>query len=149
MRAMKKALLFSLLSFSLIACCLIASAADSKTVVNHDGNCTVTVPASWSVEEGMGLAKSPDKKVSIVVSSPKHGMATMDTAEQMAPMMYPDDKVTKKSASEFEMEGKSGNGKPNVYRAVPAGDKICTAEIQYESGSPADAKAIIETLRAK
>jgi hypothetical protein len=128
---------------------LLATAADTKPVVNHDGNCTVSVPASWSVDAMVGMAKSPDKKVSIVVSSPKHGMATMASVEQMAPTIYPDDKVTKKSGSEFEMEGQSGNGKPNFYRAVPAGDQICIAEIQYESGSPAEAKAIVETLKAK
>ena len=139
---------FFFITLLLLSLTLVASAAD-QSVVNHDGNCMVTVPAGWSVETLIGMAKSPDKKISIVVSSPKHGMATMDMVEQMAPTMYQDDKVTKKSPSEFEMEGKSGNGKPNFYRAVPAGDKICTAEIQYESGTPAAAKAIIETLKAK
>ncbi|HEY1678110.1 MAG TPA: hypothetical protein VGG04_10415 [Candidatus Sulfotelmatobacter sp.] len=127
----------------------IASAADTKPVVNRDGNCTLSVPSEWSVESTMGMAFSPDKKVSAVVSSPKHGMATMAEVEETAPTIYKDDKVTKKSASEFEMEGTSGNGKPNFYRAVPAGAKICIAEVQYESGTPADAKAIIETLKAK
>jgi len=142
---MKKIVLTTLI---LICFSLFASAA-TKTVANRDGNCTVTVPDGWSVEATLGMAKSTDKKISIVVSSPKQGMATMDSVEQMAPTIYPDDQVTKKSATEFEMEGKSGNGKPNFYRAVPAGSKICTAEIQYESGTPADAKAIVETLKAK
>ena len=137
-----------LISF-LLSLTLIASAADTKPVVNRDGNCTLSVPMDWSVESTMGMAFSPDKKVSAVVSSPKHGLATMAEVEQMAPTMYKDDKITKKSGSEFEMEGKSGNGKPNFYRAVPAGAKICIAEVQYESGTPADPKAIIETLKAK
>lgn len=127
----------------------MAVAADNKAVVNRDGNCTLSVPADWSVESSMGMAFSPDKKVSAVVSSPKHGLASMSDVEQLAPTMYKDDKITKKSASEFEMEGKSGNGKPNFYRAVPAGAKICIAEVQYESGTPAEAKAIIETLKGK
>lgn len=40
-------------------------------------------------------------------------------------------------------------GKPNVYRAIPAGDQLCIAEVVYESGSLADARQIIETLKAE
>lgn len=137
----------TLIVFLLTAMC--ATAADTKPVVNRDGNCVVSVPSNWTVDSTLGSGASPDKKVSLVVSSPKHGLSTLDQVEQLAPTMYKDDKVTKQSGSEFEMEGKSMSGKPNFYRAVPAGAKICIAEITYESGSPADAKAIIETLKAK
>jgi hypothetical protein len=135
--------------FFLLSVGLTAIAADTKPVVNRDGNCAVSVPADWSVEAALGMAKSPDKKVSVVVSSPKSGMVSMNQVEETAPTIYKDDKVTKKSGSEFEMEGQSGNGKPNFYRAVPAGARVCIAEVQYESGEPADAKAIIQTLKAK
>lgn len=137
----------TLIVFLLSAIC--ATAADTKPVVNRDGNCVVSVPSNWTVDSTFGSGTSPDKKVSIIVSSPKHGLATLSDAEELAPTMYKDDRVTKKSASEFEMEGKSISGKPNFYRAVPAGAKICIAEITYESGAPNDAKAIIETLKAK
>jgi hypothetical protein len=46
------------------------------------------------------------------------------------------------------MQGSSQAGQPNVYRAIPAGDKVCIAEIVYESGSADDARRIIETLKA-
>ena len=72
---------------------------------------------------------SPDKKMSIIVSSPKRGLVSIAQVQQMAPAIYPDDKVTKSSTTEFEMEGKSTSGKPNVYRAVPAGARVCIAEI--------------------
>jgi len=140
----KMVVLLSLLSLN-----AIAFAAD-QAVVNHDGNCVVSVPAGWTLDGTLGLANSPDKKVSVVVSSPRHGNPTMESIAQMAPMMYPDDKITKQSGSEFEMEGKAGNGKPNVYRAVPAaGGKICIAEVQYQSGTAADARAIAQTLKGK
>jgi hypothetical protein len=45
------------------------------------------------------------------------------------------------------MEGTNQAGKPNVYRAVPAGAKVCIAEIVYQGGSVSDAKAMIETLK--
>jgi hypothetical protein len=61
--------------------------------------------------------------------------------------VYHDDKVTKNSGSEFSMEGKGINGKPNVYRAVPAGDKVCIVEVQYDNGDAAGAKAIAASLK--
>jgi hypothetical protein len=46
------------------------------------------------------------------------------------------------------MEGKSTSGKPNVYRAVPAGARVCIAEITYENGNTADARNIVGSLKA-
>jgi hypothetical protein len=135
--------------FSLLALSLFANAADTKSVTSRTGNCTMTVPSTWTVEPLVGGAHSADNKVSLVVSSPTHGLSTLAEVEEIAPTVYKDDQVTKKSSSEFEMEGKSITGKPNVYRAIPAGAKVCIAEIMYESGSAADAKAIVETLKAK
>lgn len=121
--------------------------ADPKVVKNTDGNCVISVPASWSAGT-LGNAASADKKMSIIVSSPKHGLTSLAQVQQMAPGIYPDDKVTKSSATEFEMEGKSTSGKPNVYRAVPAGDRVCIAEITYENGNTADARTTVGTLKA-
>ena len=128
---------------------LFATAGDTKTLNSHSGNCTLSVPAGWSVESLVGSAQSPDKKISVVVSSPNHGLNSLAEVEEMAPTIYKDDKATKKSSSEFEMEGKSMNGKPNVYRAIPAGAHVCIAEITYESGTDADARAILETMKSK
>jgi hypothetical protein len=128
---------------------LFATAAETKSVTNRDGNCTVTVPANWIIQQNVGIAQSTDKKVAVVVSSPSQGLSSLAEVEQLAPTLYPDDKVTKKSGSEFEMEGKNTADKPNVYRAIPAGAKVCIAEITYERGSIDDARAIIETLKAK
>src|SRR4051812_3001067 len=117
----------------LLALVLAAFAAGTKTVTNPEGNCAISVPASWTAGT-LGNADSPDKKMSIIVSSPKRGLTAIAQVQQMAPGIYPDDKVTKSSATEFEMEGKSTSGKPNVYRAVPAGARVCIAEITYENG---------------
>ena len=137
------------LTLCLVSMSLFAAAADTKTVTSHSGNCTVSVPSNWEVEALVGGAHSPDKKMSVVVSSPTHGLNSLAEVQQMAPTIYKDDKVTKKSSSEFEMEGKSLNGKPNVYRAIPAGAHVCIGEIMYESGTADDAKAILETMKAK
>src|SRR5947209_19975563 len=138
----------------IVPCCvlvlwLFASAADTKTVTSRTGNCTLTVPSAWTVEPTIGSAHSADKKVSLVVSSPTHGLNSLAEVEETAPTIYKDDKVTKKTSSEFEMEGNSITGKPNVYRAIPAGGKVCIVEIMYESGTAADARAIVETMKAK
>jgi len=126
---------------------LVASAADTKTVKNPEGNCAISVPANWTAGS-LGNADSPDKKMSIIVSSPKRGLTSISQVQQLAPGIYPDDKVTKSSATEFQMEGKSTSGKPNVYRAVPAGARVCIAEITYENGKAAEAKTTVETLKA-
>ena len=126
---------------------LCVAAADTKPVKNPDGNCVLSVPGNWTVGT-IGNADSPDKKMSIIVSSPKHGLTSLSQVQQLAPGIYPDDKVTKNSATEFQMEGKSTSGKPNVYRAVPAGAKVCIAEITYENGNTADARSTVETLKA-
>ena len=124
---------------------LRVSAADTKLAKNLDGNCSISVPADWSTD-ALGGAQSPDKKVSLTVSSPKHGLTTLAQVHQLAPTVYKDDKVTKDTAGEFMMEGKSINGKPNVYRAVPAGDKVCIVDVQYENNDAAAAKLIAQSL---
>ena len=124
-----------------------ASAADTKLAKNLDGNCSVSVPANWSTDS-LGGAQSPDKKVSLTVSSPKHGLTSLAQVHQLAPTVYTQDKVTQDSGSEFIMEGKGINGKPNVYRAVPAGDKVCIVEVQYDNGDAAAAKAIAASLKS-
>ena len=61
-----------------------------------------------------------------------------------------DSKVTKNSATEFEMVGKSMTGKPDVYRAIPGGGagKFCVAEITYSAGTPEDASKILAAMKA-
>ena len=135
----------------LIVCLLLtalcASAADTKIVKNPEGNCAISVPANWTTG-ALGNAESPDKKMAIIVSSPKRGLTSITQVQQLAPGIYPSDKVTKSSTTEFEMEGKSTSGKPNVYRAVPAGARVCIAEITYENNATDNARSIIGTLKA-
>jgi hypothetical protein len=132
---MKNVILFGLM------CAGFLLAEDGKTITSRTG-CQLTVPASWT--GGTSLGNSPDKKVSAVVSSRTDAFPKV---KQTAKMVYEGSKVTKDSDTEFEMEGKSLNGKPNVYRAVPSGGKFCIAEVIYESGTLDDAKRIIETLK--
>lgn len=131
----------------LVVLSTLASAADTKPVKNPAGNCVISVPATWTAGP-LGDAQSPDKKATLVVSSPKHGLTSLAQVKQLAPTVYTDDKVVKDSGSEFVMEGKSINGKPNVYRAVPAGDMVCIVDLQYDNGDAAGARAIADTLKA-
>lgn len=131
----------------LLTISLSVSAADTKLAKNPDGNCSISVPANWSTDS-LGGAESPDKKVTLTVSSPKHGLTSLAQVHQLAPTVYKEDKVTKDTASEFMMEGKSINGKPNVYRAVPAGEKVCIVDVQYDNNDAAAAKAIAGSLKA-
>lgn len=137
----------SALMLSVLSIATLSMAADTKMAKSRDGNCAVAVPQNWTVDT-VGGAQSPDKKMGVIVSSPKQGLTTLAQVHEMAPGVYTDDKVTKDSSSEFEMEGKSITGKPNAYRAIPAGDKVCIAEATYENGDGAGAKAIVESLKA-
>ena len=130
----------------ILAVAVGAMAADTKLSKNMDGTCSVSVPANWSTDT-LGGAQSPDKKMSSTVSSPKHGLTSLAQVHQLAPTVYTQDKVTQDSATEFMMEGKGINGKPNVYRAIPAGDKVCIVEVQYDNGDAAGAKAIAASLK--
>jgi hypothetical protein len=123
------------------------AAQDGKKITSHDGGCQVTVPVAWDGGKSGGLASSPDKKVSLMVGSPAK-VSSFDGLKQNAQKLYTKDKVTKNSATEFEMEGQSMSGKPNVYRslALPSG-KFCTAEVIFESGTLTEARKIVETLR--
>ena len=126
----------------------ISFAQSGKNVVSHDGSCQITVPASWNVNGNFGSANSADKKVSATTSSPKM-ISSFDELKQNAQKVYANDKVTKSSATEFEMEGRSMNGKPNVYRGVPiSGGKYCIVEVVYENGTAADARKIAETMKS-
>jgi hypothetical protein len=131
---------------------LIASsssfAADSKTIKSRDGVCQVSVPADWSGGELPGMASSPDKQVSLVVSSPKM-VDSFSELKQTAQSVYKNSKVTKDSATEFEMEGQSTTGKPDVYRAIPAGgNKFCIVEVTYKSGTSEEARKTAESLKS-
>jgi hypothetical protein len=136
------------LSLTVFAVCPILFCQGGKPVTNHTGVCQVTVPSNWVVNGTFGMANSPDNKVSVAVTSPANNTSLLKT-EQSAPMMYPKDKVTKSTSTEFEMEGLSVmNGKPNVYRGIQLPGKICLAEVIYESGTVADARKIAETLKS-
>lgn len=131
----------------LLSLSLCAVAADTQIVKSHVGNCAVMVPSDWSVTGAFGIAKSPDKKLLVAVTTPK-SLGSIAEVKQMAPSIYKDDKVTKDSDSEFEMAGTGMGGKPNIYRAIPAGSGVCIAEVNYEEGTEAVAKQVIETLKA-
>lgn len=138
--------LFAVSAVALVFCS--PSWAADKTVQNRDGSCMVSVPANWAGTGLPGIASSPDKQISLAVSSPKM-VASFSELKQTAQSVYKDSKVTKNSATEFEMEGPSITGKPDVYRAIPAsGNKFCIVEVTYQGASADAARKIAETLKA-
>jgi hypothetical protein len=123
-------------------------ATDDQIVKSRDGACQVSVPASWKVTPMLASAASADNKLSITVSSPKM-IDSFSELKQNAKSVYKQSKPTKDTATEFEMEGSSMAGKPDVYRAIPAvSGKYCIAEVIYESGTIDAARAIVRTLKA-
>jgi len=123
-------------------------ADDGIKITTRDGSCQVTVPASWVAGSVGGFGNSADKKSTVAVSSPKQ-VASFDALKQTARGIYTNDKVTKDSATEFEMEGESMNGKPNVYRGIPiAGGKFCIVEVIYQRGTAEDARKIAGSVKS-
>lgn len=132
------------LTLAALACGMTLCA--QQAVVSHDKSCQVTVPSGWEVNAMFGIGNSPDKKLSISVSSPRYG--SFDSLKQSAQMAYANNKVAKDTATEFELEGEENSGKPHVYRAIPAsGGKFCIADLMYESGTEAEAWAILRTVK--
>lgn len=127
--------------------CVPLFAAD-KTVVYKD--CQLTVPAEWSSEKALpNQAASPDKKQVVTVTEPRF-MDSFAQLKQAARSAYPKSKVITDTADNFEMEGTSNNGKPNLYRAISlSGGHYCIAEVTYETGSAEQGKKILQTLKAK
>lgn len=122
-------------------------ADDGVKIVTRNGNCQVTAPAGW-IAGTAGFGNSADKKASVAVSSPA-SVTSFDSLKQTARSIYTNDKVTKDSATEFEMEGESMNGKPNVYRGIPiAGGKFCIVEVIYQDGTAEHARKIAESVKA-
>ena len=120
--------------------------AQERTMKSRDGGCQVSVPADWKTDDAFGLSQSPDKKSSATVSSPKM-IDSFSALKQNARTVYQESKVTKDSATEFEMEGKSVAGKPDVYRAVRiAGNKFCIVNVTYQGG-PEEARKIAASLK--
>jgi len=121
---------------------------DLKKMATRDGNCQAAVPANWEVSPFGSLAGSPDKKVSVAIGSPQH-TNSFDILKSSAKKLYSKDKVLKDLAAEFQMEGESMSGKPNVYRAIAIpGGKFCTIEVDYQSGMLADARKIALSLKS-
>lgn len=137
-------------SSGLVIGCLVCaattlSAQAGKAVTSHDGNCQVTVPSEWSSAGNFGLATSPDKSMSIIVSSPNLS-PTLDNIRKNAPRLYPNDKVVKDTSADFQMEGQGINGKPNVYRGIQVPNRVCLVEVTY-GDSIDDARKIAATLK--
>lgn len=135
-----------------IGCVLAVAAAASyaqsgKQVTSHDGSCQVTVPGDWEAMGSFGIANSPDKSLTVAVSSPKLS-PQLSQVKENAPRMYPDDKIVKSTASEFQMEGQNGAHRPNVYRGIQIPGKVCLVEVDYRSGTIDDARKIAATLKA-
>lgn len=121
--------------------------AQGKPVTSHNGACQVTVPGDWSVSGTFGIANSADKTVDVAVTNPR-STTTLADLKQTAQMIYTNDKVTKDTAAEFQMEGQSINGKPNVYRAIQFTGGVCVVEVTYSSGTIDDARKIAAALKS-
>jgi hypothetical protein len=142
---LKKSAFLTLMVF---AACTVLFAQGGKPVYDHAKICQVTVPSNWEVNGIIGLANSPDNKVTVAVHSPTNSTSLTKT-EETAPRYYPKDKITKNTATEFEMQGFSMlNDKPNFYRGIQIPGKVCLVEVTYESGTLDDARKIAETLKS-
>jgi hypothetical protein len=128
--------------------CLAASTANTKIIRSREGNCQMAVPATWSFDAAQKTAESRDKRLAAIISSPKN-VSSFAALKQTAKGLYTKSTVTKDSGSEFEMEGQSYMGSPDVFRAIPiAGNKFCMVDVTYKSGPADTARQIARTLKA-
>jgi hypothetical protein len=134
-----------------VALMVVASplaAGTDKIIKSGNGSCQLSVPADWALGSLPGMANSPDKKMSVVVGSPKM-IDSFTELKKTARTTYANSKVTKDTASEYEMEGRSITDKPDVYRAVAvSGSTFCIAEVMFTGAPSDDGRKIVETLKA-
>jgi hypothetical protein len=131
------------LTLAALAAGSILYAQQGKTITNHDGTCQATSPAGWTVNGN--TATSPDGQSHFNISATSRP-TTFDTLKKTAPLLFPNDTITKNSATEFEMESTAAPA--NVYRAIPATNgKFCIAQVGFTT-SVSDARKIAETLKA-
>lgn len=121
--------------------------AQGKTVTSHDGSCQVTVPGDWEVSGSFGIANSPDKTLTVAVSSPRSS-PELSSVKHTAPTVYPEDKVVKDTPTDFQMEAATGANRPNVYRGIQIPGKVCLVEVDFRSGTIDDARKIALTLKS-
>ncbi|HLY43907.1 MAG TPA: hypothetical protein VKR52_22030 [Terracidiphilus sp.] len=137
---------------SAIVCIVAATAAASlhaqagKQITSRDGSCQVTVPGEWEQMANLGIANSPDKSITVAVTSPRLS-PQLSQVKENAPKMYPDDKIVKDTPTDFQMEGQNGAHRPNVYRGIQIPGKVCLVEVDYRSGTIDDARKIAATLK--
>ena len=142
--------LLALASIGLVGAVLAHSplhAQTTRAVTSHDGSCQVSVPGDWTSALPFGVADAPDKSMGVAVSSPKLS-PTLASVKQNVPQLYPNDKVVKDTASEFQMEGQGINGKPNVYRGIQIPGKVCLVEVTYSGDDIDAARKIALTLKS-
>ena len=147
---MKQTIFIAFIGLTLLLAFAAGSQAAGPDIVikSSNGICQLSVPAGWAPGELPGMAQSPDKQMTALVSSPKM-IDSFSQLKQAARTMYSKSKVTKDTASELEMEGQSATDKPDVYRAIPiSGTTFCIAEVQYPGGPATAAKTIVETLKS-
>ena len=124
------------------------SASDVQILTSRDGTCQITVPGDWAAGETGGTSDSPDGKMSAAVSAPK-SVDSFEDLKRRAQAIYGRSKVTRDSATVFEMEGKSITNRPNVYRAVALrGNKFCVSEVMYDGDTVEQARKIAATVAA-
>lgn len=123
----------------------LGASPETKRIKDFEGRCSVAVPADWAASQ-QGSARSSDKNISVVVISTAPRFRTLSDIRQFLTATYKNDRITQDSASEIEMEGMSSPGKPNFVRAIPAGGRVCLAEVVYTTGSQKDVRAIAESL---
>ena len=85
--------------------------------------------------------------MSIIVSSPKRGLVSIAQVQQMAPGIYPDDKVTKSSTTELKWRANRHPASRMFTARSRLEPGVCIAEITYENGNTAT-KNIVGFLKA-
>jgi hypothetical protein len=142
---MKAAQLALVLAF--VAIPALAAADGTKVYADKDSGCTVTLPASWTWEDGgtYGGGVSADKKVTLVVNAPAmpHAFGDFKAGAKAA---HKTAKATTDTATELELESKIGN-KSDLYRAIPDDESVCIAEVTFEASAASDARKIVRTLK--
>jgi len=133
-----------------IAASTMILAEDGKKINTKGGICQATVPASWKADAGLenfnvSTSKDDDAMARLIFKPQDMSFGSLKAIIRQS---FLDAKVTKDSATAFEMEGQL-NGDPLVYRLIPTPNRrFCEVLVTYKSGVADQARKIAWSLKS-
>jgi hypothetical protein len=147
---MKKTILF------LFVCMVVSAglkAQATKTIMDAQHGCRVTIPGSWKTNSILTGGNAVDNSLDAAVAASAVNGQTMAQLKEgrlkVFRASYLSVKVTEDTAQVFQIEGVDQGKGPNdgtVYRAQVFGANACIVQVNYHKGDQAGSRTIAKSI---